>query len=186
MPVTPSHRNLELKVVVPPDRFEGMVERARALACGPVEHLWQVDTYFAVIRGRLKLREFRAGSNPAEVMRGELIAYQRSDEAGSRWSGYEVVPVAGADVQAMLRALSMTHEELVTVDKQRLVVVTGHTRVHLDRVKGLGTYAELETVIAGQSDEAAAREHQEVITALGFAGLDVVAGSYSDLALASR
>lgn len=184
MSVIPSRRNLELKVEVPADAFESLLDRTRQLACAPLEHHHQVDTYLDVVRGRFKLREFRSQEDPSHILRAEIIAYARSNEVGSRWSDYEVVPVAGDSAPAMLRSFLMTHDERVRIDKQRLVGLIGHTRVHLDRVAGLGTFVELETVITSQDDAAATREHQEVISALALDRFPVIAGSYSDLALA--
>jgi len=40
------------------------------------------------------------------------------------------------------------------VVKQRTVYLVGRTRVHLDRVAGLGHYLELEVVLADNEDEA--------------------------------
>lgn len=186
MSVIPSRRNLELKVEIPAAMFDAMLDRTRELACAPLEHLHQVDTYFVVTRGRLKLRELRSLEDPEVVRQAQLIAYARSNETGSRWSNYEVVIVAGDQAAEMLRSMLMTHDERVRIDKQRLVGLIGHTRVHLDRVAGLGTYIELETVIGSQDDAAATREHQEVIAALGLDHYPAVAGSYSDLALARQ
>jgi adenylate cyclase class IV len=97
------------------------------------------------------------------VIRAELIAYARMDQAGSRWSTYEVVPIAAEHAPAMLRALLLSHHERVRIDKLRHVGLIGQTRVHLDRVEGLGSFVELETVIGDQRDDDAAREHREVI-----------------------
>ncbi len=184
MTVSPSRRNLELKVEVPVADFDALLERTRQLTCAPLERLHQVDTYFEVARGRLKLREIRADGYPEVVARAELIAYARSNDEASRWSHYEVVPVGADQAGALLRSMLMTHDERVRIDKQREVGLIGHTRVHLDRVLALGTFVELETVIAGQDDAAATREHQEVIAALGLERYSPIAGSYSDLALA--
>ena len=184
MTTSSSRRNLELKVEVPAADLEALLERTRHLSCGPLEQLHQVDTYFTVARGRLKLREIRAIGYPEVVVRAELIAYARPNDQSSRWSHYEVVPVAVEQAGTLLQSLLMTHDERVRIDKQREVGIIGHTRVHLDRVLALGTFVELETVIAGQDDASATREHQEVISALGLQRYASIAGSYSDLALA--
>ena len=57
-------RNLELKVSAGDEAFTDIVERARRL--GEFRSMSQVDTYFAVPTGRLKLREISDG----DVRRG--------------------------------------------------------------------------------------------------------------------
>src|SRR4051794_11233272 len=99
-------RNIELKVPVTD------LAAVRALLPGlgavPAGLLWQVDTYFLVPNGRLKLRE-------AET--AELIAYSRPDDVGARVSEYLLAPVAapGPLKEALARALGIR----VVVGKRR-------------------------------------------------------------------
>ncbi|MDQ3655354.1 MAG: class IV adenylate cyclase [Chloroflexota bacterium] len=179
-------RNLELKVQCPPAALDAIRARVESLVCAPIQRLHQVDTYFTVERGRLKLREIRGERDPSRTERAELIAYARPSDDGSRWSSYQVVPIAAHAAPNLLGGLLMTHDQLARVNKVRHVAVVGHTRVHLDRVDGLGTFVELETVISTQSESEAAEEHRCVIDLLGLAGYPSVAGSYSDLALAAH
>src|SRR3954469_9490010 len=97
----------------------------------PVERLTQVDTFFVVPKGRLKVREFGDGS-------GELIAYDRPDQPGPKSSSYTVARVPSA--RALLDALSRSLDVRGRVEKRREVVLVGRTRVHLDDVDGLGTF----------------------------------------------
>ena len=181
MPPSSNRRNLELKVQCQPSDLDELLARTRERSSGEIELLHQIDTYFDVPRGRLKLREIRVAKDV--VVQAELISYARENEEGSRWSRYEVVPIAAEHAPALLRALLLTHRERVRIDKQRHVGLIGDTRVHLDRVEGLGTFVELETVIENQPDGDAAKEHQQVIDALGLDRFPSIAGSYSDLAL---
>lgn len=182
---TANRRNLELKVQCEFGDLDSILERLHHLNCGTIDRFHQVDTYVEVAKGRLKLREFRSTAFPEVVERAELIAYARANTGGSRWSNYEVVPIAGDSATAMLRGLLLTHRELARIDKLRQVGVLGKTRVHIDRVEGLGAFVELETVVDGQEDGAASTEHNQVIAALGLDRFPVVAGSYSDLAMAT-
>jgi adenylate cyclase len=177
--VPPHRRNLELKVRVTETDLERLESRLVALTCNPVERLNQVDSYLEVTRGRLKLRELRDANGA--LVRTELIAYARPDVTGSRWSQYEVIPIPGTDAPSLLRALHMTHDTLVRVAKTRAVGHIGHTRVHLDRVEGLGAFVELETVIRSQPETDAEAEHRQVISALRLDRFPLVSGSYSDL-----
>jgi adenylate cyclase class IV len=185
MPARTNRRNLELKVKCEPAELDDLLDRARQLTCAPIERLHQIDTYLEVPTGRLKLREIRAAETKDVIIRAELIAYARVNAEGSRWSTYEVVPIGAEHAPAMLRGLLLTHAERVRIDKLRHVALIGQTRVHLDRVEGLGAFVELETVIGTQEDDEAAREHQQVIDLLGLDRFPSVAGSYSDLALAA-
>lgn len=170
-------RNLELKVRVDAEGLGAIREQLLEYQDASPDHQDQDDRYFEAPQGRLKLRTIRNG----DLGRSELIAYQRSDLQGSRWSSYRILPVSPGQGAALVDVLSQVMPELVRVRKQREIVIIGATRVHLDVVEGLGEFVELETVIAAQSRESAEREHQDVIEMLGLGKWPVVAGSYSDL-----
>jgi len=179
--MTTPARNLELKVPVTLDGLDAARSRLEALICQPLQRIHQVDTYVQVPKGRLKLREIRANEDLARIERAELIAYDRPEEATSRWSAYHVVPVAASAAPALRAALEITHEPLATVEKVRQVGIVGHTRVHLDEVSGLGAFIELETVTSGHSDAETQAEHDQVIALLGLDRTTAIPGSYSDL-----
>ena len=132
----------------------------------------QLDTYFNVPQGRLKLREI----NTHEA---QLIYYERADLAESRYSNYQVcdVPEPIAFKQLATMALGVKG----VVEKQRELWIFGHTRIHLDEVRDLGQFVELETVIHDQTEGEAQAEHQLVKDALGIKEEDLVSVSYSDL-----
>lgn len=164
-------RNLEIKVRV---ADLGEVE-LRALDIGARDEgtFADVDVYFQVPRGRLKLR--RSGGQP----HGTLIAYDRPDAAVSRFSDYHLARVEDpVTVQEILAAALGVRG---TVVKERHLLIYGATRIHLDRVDGLGEFVELETVIGDQSDEDAAAEHAYVLQLLGLTAHEIVPVSYADL-----
>ena len=173
--MTEPSRNVELKAR-DPDPARTL---ERALAAGAREHgiLHQRDTYFAVRRGRLKLREEEPGG-------ATLIAYERPDTAAERVSDYRLVPVT--DPAALRAALEATDGVLAVVAKaRRLLLWEDSVRIHLDAVEGLGTFLELEAVAAPGSD--LAREHDQVARlrdALAIADAALVEGSYADAVLA--
>jgi len=165
-------RNLELKVGCGCDDLAEI--RARLASVHPMlpeaEAMRQVDTYYRVPRGRLKLRQIERlrpdGTPIPESGSAELIGYDRPPVTGSRWSAYRVAavdPLAANDLHA---ALMLTHDLLVRVLKRRDVLHVGATRIHLDQVEGLGSFVELETVIGAQDDQEATHEHDEVIALL--------------------
>lgn len=169
-------RNLELKAR---DR-----DRTRSLiACaslGAEDHgiLKQRDTYFNVATGRLKLRE----QDDAEA---QLIAYERPNRKGERASTYRIVEV---DNDGNLKgALAATLGIQVIVTKERRLWIWERTRIHLDRVVGLGNFIEFEAVAPPESDLAEERERVRLLRETFKIGeADLVAVSYCDLATATR
>jgi adenylate cyclase class IV len=164
-------RNVEIKARI--ESIEALRPRAAALATsGPVE-IRQDDTFFRCATGRLKLRDFCDGS-------GELIFYRRPDAIGPKESFY-------------LRSLTSTPDALRAslleacgpagrVVKERTLFLAGRTRIHLDRVHGLGDFLELEVVLA--DGEPAARgeaEATDLMRRLGIDAAQLVAGAYVDL-----
>lgn len=149
-----------------------------AIADGPPQTLQQTDTFFACTHGRLKLREIGDGS-------GELIAYQRADVADIKQSDYEIshVPDADALKEVLRRALG----ESVVVEKTRLLYLIGQTRVHLDRVTGLGDFLELEVVLApGQSATAGQQFAASLLQQFQVERDDLLATAYADMLVAQR
>lgn len=156
--------------------------RLQSLGHEPLATLAQTDTYVAVPRGRLKMRSITAGDG---AMTAELIAYHRPDQRGPRWSSYTRVPLDADAAAGVLAALSETAGLLTRIEKRRTVVFYKETRIHLDEVTGLGTFIELETVLGDRSLTEAEAEYAAVVDLLGLAAFEPVAGSYSDLMMAS-
>lgn len=149
--------------------------RAAALALGatPPEALAQEDVFYRVPRGRLKLRILA----PA---RGELILYHRADREGPKRSDYRIAPTA--DPAALRAILDEALPAAGVVRKRRELLLLGQTRLHLDRVEGLGDFVELEVVLRpGQSGEEGERVAHELMEALGIDPAGLVAAAYVDL-----
>ncbi|MBX3606978.1 MAG: class IV adenylate cyclase [Piscinibacter sp.] len=172
--MTGAARNVEIKARI--DSVEALLARAQPLADGPPQPIRQDDSFFTCAHGRLKLRDFGDG-------RGELIQYQRADDAGPKTSTYVRSPTAAPDSlrEALARSLGLVGR----VRKQRLLLLAGRTRIHLDRVEGLGDFLELEVVLRDGEDEAAGlAEAQALMQRLGIAPAQLVRGAYLDLLLA--
>jgi adenylate cyclase, class 2 len=102
--------------------------------------LKQRDFYFDVKIGRLKLRE-------AAGKKAELIFYER-DEASSAGmeSRYEIFTTTDPSLKDLLaKALGVK----TIVEKDRRLLMMKNARIHLDEVKGLGSFLEFEVVSAG-------------------------------------
>jgi predicted adenylyl cyclase CyaB len=169
--VTGAARNVEIKARI--ESVQALLPRAQAIAGSPAQTIRQDDTFFACAHGRLKLRDFGDGH-------GELIQYQRADAAGPKTSTYVRSPTASP---ATLRdALARGLGQIGRVRKQRLLLLAGRTRIHLDRVEGLGDFLELEVVLADGEDEAAGlAEAHALMQRLGIAPAQLVRGAYLDL-----
>ncbi|HWF75182.1 MAG TPA: cytidine deaminase [Solirubrobacteraceae bacterium] len=169
--------NVELKARVA--GVEAAAERCRALGAEDRGVLIQRDTYFAARHGRLKLREEGEGASAA----GELIAYRRADALEPGESAYVRAPASEPDV--LREALEAALGTVVVVAKRRRLFVWENVRIHLDEVEGLGTFLELEALLAPDgSDLAAAREKVARLRAeLAIADDALVAAGYSDLLL---
>lgn len=58
----------------------------------------------------------------------------------------------------------------------------GRTRIHLDRVRGLGEFLELEVVLRdGESAELGVQEAHELMALLGVGDSQLIEGAYVDL-----
>ena len=169
-------RNIEIKARVAD--MAALHARAAAIAdSGPVE-LPQDDTFFACAHGRLKLRVHADG-------RGELIAYRRADDGGPKVSDYQLSPTASPDT--LRDALARSNGVEGRVIKHRTLFLVGRTRVHLDRVHGLGDFMELEVVLGdGEDIDGGVREAHELMARLGISREALVQGAYHDLLRAAR
>src|SRR5204862_259632 len=135
--------------------------------------LVQIDTYFHVPHGRLKLREI-------EGKGAELIWYDRPNAVAFRGSDYYLIPTA--DPQAMRQALGAALGVRGEVRKKRTLLIWHNVRIHLDHVENLGSFIEFEAVISDDADEAVSHDRLATLSvALGIVPADRVAVSYSDL-----
>ena len=164
-------RNVEMKARVAD--LSRLRVKVGSLAPAPPEALVQTDTFFVVPRGRLKLREFSDGS-------GELIFYELPDLAGPKESLY--VRCACSDPKAVSAVLGQALGVRGVVEKRRELFMIDRSRVHLDEVRGLGSFLEIEVVL-GDGDTAAEGERiaRELLAALGVPESALVAHAYIDL-----
>lgn len=163
--------NIELKARC--DDLGELRGRCELLGAEQQEPERQVDTYFSVSHGRMKLRESLESS-------AELIHYTRDDVAGARESHYDLYSVEDPEGLKMMLANALGVS--VVVAKRRQTFVVGNVRIHLDKVQGLGGFVELH----GPVDEPGelplvADEVQGVQQALGIDPQSLVKESYATL-----
>jgi predicted adenylyl cyclase CyaB len=135
----------------------------------------QVDTYFKVNHGRLKLRE--------GTIENFLVCYDRANTPAPKRSDVILFKSdPGSSLKAILtRALGV----LIVVDKAREIYFIDNVKFHIDVVSGLGTFVEVEAIDSdGSIDEATLRDQcRGYLDELGIAEHDLVSVSYSDLLL---
>lgn len=138
----------------------------------------QVDTYFQVPGGRLKLRQGNIEQN--------LIFYRRPDSRTPKTSGINLVPAEHPEELHAL--LSNALGVLAVVDKKREIYFIDTVKFHIDEVQKLGHFLEIEAIDSNKSrSEAQLKEQcQSYIKILDIAQEDLVAQSYSDLLLAEE
>ena len=168
-------RNIEVKARIA--SVEALAPKAAALATEGPRQIAQDDTFFRCDTGRLKLRAFSDDD-------GELIFYRRADAAGPKESFYLRSPTSAPHV--LRESLGLAYGQTGRVRKQRTLFLAGRTRIHLDRVEGLGDFLELEVVLAeGEPADAGVREAQALMRALGVEPSQLVEGAYVDLLAAA-
>jgi len=138
-----------------------------------VDH--QVDTYFNVPCGRLKLREGNIENN--------LIHYFRENREGPKQADVTLFKsLPGTSLKEILtKALGI----LAVVDKQREIYFIENVKFHIDNVIGLGTFVEIEAIdengtIGIKRLNQQCRQYLEI---LEIPKKDLISVSYSDLLL---
>ena len=133
----------------------------------------QVDTYFRVPSGRLKVREGR--------LENSLIHYRRTNTARARRSTVEMMLLPRRNsVRAILSAALGV---LAVVDKRREIYFVGNVKIHLDRVRGLGTFLEVEAMTRSGDIKKVRAQAVKFQKLFAISPQDIVPQSYSDLIL---
>jgi adenylate cyclase, class 2 len=136
----------------------------------------QVDTYFHVPAGRLKIREGH--------IENALIYYQRSNARRARRSKIEMMMLPPRNsIRAILAAALGVW---VVVDKRRQIYFVGNVKVHLDKVRGLGKFVEVEAISRGGNMTKVRGQALKFQKLFGIKAADIVPQSYSDLIAKSR
>lgn len=135
----------------------------------------QIDTYFKVANGRLKLREGN--------IENHLIHYHRNNQAGPKLSS---VTLFKSDPTSNLKKILVDSIGILTiVDKQREIYFIDNVKFHIDTVKDLGNFVEIEAIGSGSEtpESELLKQCQHYMNLLGIKDSDLIAVSYSDLLL---
>ncbi len=138
-----------------------------------VDH--QIDTYFKVPNGRMKLREGNIET--------ALIQYNRPNQAGPKKSDYVLYhPHPDSSLKQLL---TQANGVLVVVDKLRSIYFIDNVKFHVDEVTDLGNFMEIEAIDSDGrlGEEKLMEQCQFYLNLLGIDENDLIENSYSDLLL---
>jgi len=170
------HLNIEIKAkCADADAIRQILQDRQADFKG-TDH--QIDTYFNVPKGRLKLREGN--------IENSLIFYQRSNVAGPKQS--DIVITQTKPKSDLKNVLVTALGVKVVVDKRREIYFIENVKFHLDTVQGLSSFVEIEAI---DDDGTIGKEKllaqcQKYLELFGIKDSDLEAGSYSDLLLSGN
>ena len=133
----------------------------------------QIDTYFNIANGRLKLREGSIENN--------LIYYMRPDDPSPKQSDILICSaVSGSGIKEILsKSLGIK----VRVQKKREIYFIDNVKFHLDFLEGLGHFVEIE-VFGNKGKDSIQELHfqcRDFMQKLGIEETDLIRGSYSDM-----
>lgn len=133
----------------------------------------QVDTYFNVQEGRLKLREGN--------IENALISYRRSNQTEAKLSDFKLY--RSSEPQQLKQMLLECLGIKVVVDKKRKIFFIDHVKFHIDEVQSLGSFMEIE--VTDMEDHRSLEEMQKTckhyMQLLHIDEKDLLAQSYSDM-----
>ncbi len=134
--------------------------------------LKQKDYYLKVGRYKKKIREI---NNEAI----EIISYTRNEKMGRKDSEYKIIKLTPKQKEILL----IQNNPVCFVEKTRELWIYKNTRIHFDKVVGLGDFIELETVVNQKPKRQSLREFKEVVKLLKLDTKKAIPFSYSDLVL---
>lgn len=140
--------NAEIKARCPDPAFVRQYLLEQGARFAGTDH--QCDTYFNTRNGRLKLREGNIENN--------LIYYERQNDAGPKTSAFTLTPVT--DAAALKYSLEQALGVLKVVEKTREIYYIGNVKFHVDELKSLGYFVEIEACSTGTAFTAEALHAQ--------------------------
>ncbi len=156
-----------------PERIEALLNSKKAKFVGE-DH--QIDTYFIINEGRLKLRQGQVENT--------LIYYNRPESKGIKNSNVKYLKLDSSQTKPMKDILDTLFVALTIVDKIRKIYFIENIKFHIDQVKGLGSFVEIEAI--GENNESLeyltsqCKTYQKMFQ---IKDEDCIDSSYSDLIL---
>lgn len=135
---------------------------------------YQVDTYFNVNNGRLKLRQGNIEKS--------LIHYNREDKVQPKISDFLLYK--SDDSELLKELLEKALGILTVVDKEREIYLIQNVKIHIDKVKNLGNFIEIEVQGNEDSDKTKLLTQCKYFLKLfRIKDEDLISYSYSDMIL---
>jgi len=167
------HLNIEIKAKCNDHKKNRSILKSLNADFKGIDH--QIDTYFKVANGRLKLREGN--------IENYLIYYERENQKGPKQS--KIILFNTITNSPLKKILTKSLNILVTVDKKREIYFVENVKFHMDTVKNLGTFIEIEAIdkegVIGK--EKLLRQCKKYLKLFGVSDKDLIEVSYSDLLL---
>ena len=172
------HINIEIKARCKNHEHIRQVLLSRNARFIGIDH--QIDTYFKVDEGRLKLRQGN--------IENALIFYKRTDQRGPKKSEVQLFRFS-ENGDALKEVLTASNGVQKIVDKKRAIYFVENVKIHLDDVKNLGTFVEIEAIEPKQLnpsspdvEEAALHNQCQVLMhVFHIQEKDLISHSYCDL-----
>lgn len=170
------HLNVEIKAHCPdPEKIRNYLESKDAEHRG-TDH--QVDTYFYVPDGRLKLRE--------GTIENHLIFYRRPDRKQPGPARIHLHPTEpDSSLKPLLEEALGTR---VQVKKKRDIYFIKNVKFHIDEVRDLGSFMEIEAIDrdGNKTKEQLRQQCQTYLDDMPVSSDDLISRSYADLLRAKR
>lgn len=165
------HINIEIKAkCAQPEIMRDILKSLEAIFVG-IDH--QIDTYFNVKAGRLKLREGN--------IENSLIYYRREDNPKPKRS--DVTLFKTEPNSALKKILTSSLGTKAVVDKRREIYFIDNVKFHIDSVVGLGSFVEIEAIDESGTigHDKLQRQCRHYMDVLKIKQDDLITNSYSDM-----
>lgn len=167
------HINIEIKAkLTNQDEIRQTLKSLNAEFKG-IDH--QIDTYFNTQFGKLKLREGN--------IENYLVQYDREDKAGPKQSN--IILYKSTPKSSLKEILTKSLGVLVVVDKQREIYFMDNVKFHIDDVRDLGTFIEIEAIDKKSciGRDRLLEQCTHYLNLFKISQTDLISVSYSDLLL---
>jgi len=133
----------------------------------------QVDTYFKIPFGRLKLREGN--------IENSLIYYDRENKKDAKKS--DVTLYKSTEIASLKAVLVAALPILIVVEKKREIYFIDHIKFHIDTLTSLGSFLEIEVIDANDAMDISEMRQQceRYMKLLDIQKEDLMEHSYSEM-----
>ena len=167
------HVNVEIKAMCSNQNKIRNILKSKSAEFKGVDH--QIDTYFKINSGRLQLREGNIENN--------LVYYSRENKEGPKQS--DVILFNSSPDSSLKELLTKSLGILVVVDKKREIYFIDNIKFHIDNVKKLGNFIEIEAIdkIGNIGKEKLLDQCNFYMNLFDISEGDLISVSYSDMLL---